>query len=83
MKLMIHMFSVYCLCRIDERDVLSQLVEKALSCKSRLREIVILSSANADKDISVVSEKLATAVKVFIYLCIIPFNWNTLLLQLS
>ncbi|XP_027915357.1 lysine-specific demethylase rbr-2 isoform X3 [Vigna unguiculata] len=48
---------------IDERDVLSQLVEKALSCKSFLKEIVILASANVDQDTSVISEKLATAVK--------------------
>ncbi|TKY70948.1 Lysine-specific demethylase 5B [Spatholobus suberectus] len=48
---------------IDERDVLSQLVEKALSCKSCLSKIVILASANVDEDISVVSEKLVTAVK--------------------
>ncbi|KAG4987495.1 hypothetical protein JHK85_030478 [Glycine max] len=48
---------------IDEKDFLCQLVEKALSCKSCLREIVILASANVDEDISIVSEKLATAVK--------------------
>ncbi|ESW30492.1 hypothetical protein PHAVU_002G157500 [Phaseolus vulgaris] len=48
---------------IDERDVLSELVEKALSCKSFLKEIVILASANVGQDICVISEKLATAVK--------------------
>ncbi|KAK7406134.1 hypothetical protein VNO78_07753 [Psophocarpus tetragonolobus] len=48
---------------IDERDILSQLVEKALSCKSCLNEIVILASDNVDEDSSVVYEKLATAVK--------------------
>jgi len=75
--------NVICImCRIDERDFLSRLVEKALSCKSCLREIVIHASANVDEDISIVSEKLATAVKACIYLtylsisCIIPLNWN-------
>jgi len=62
--------------RIDERDVLSELVEKALSCKSFLKEIVILASANVGQDICVISEKLATAVKACIYLfisiCLFP-----------
>ncbi|XP_027329808.1 lysine-specific demethylase 5B isoform X2 [Abrus precatorius] len=48
---------------IDERDVLSQLVEKALSCKSCLREIVTHASADVYEDISAISEKLATALK--------------------
>ncbi|KAL2348037.1 hypothetical protein Fmac_002037 [Flemingia macrophylla] len=48
---------------IEERDLLSQLVEKALSCKSCLREILILASTNVEEDISVVSEELVTAVK--------------------
>lgn len=54
---------VPCMCRIDVRDVLNQLVEKALACKSCLREIVILASANVEEDISIISEKLTLAIK--------------------
>ena len=81
--------NVICImCRIDERDFLSRLVEKALSCKSCLREIVIHASANVDEDISIVSEKLATAVKACIYLTLSLFLvlfhlTGTRLLQLS
>ncbi|CAL0331986.1 unnamed protein product [Lupinus luteus] len=48
---------------IDERDVLNQVVEKALACKCYLRAIVNLALANVEEDISTVSEKLTIAIK--------------------
>jgi hypothetical protein len=49
--------------RVDERDLLKQLIEKAFACKSGLREIVNLSSAYVNEDISIISEKLTIAIK--------------------
>ncbi|XP_020978798.1 lysine-specific demethylase 5B isoform X1 [Arachis ipaensis] len=51
------------LCRIDEMEVLNELVEKALLCKSFLREILNFASTVVDEDISIVSEKLMKAIK--------------------
>ncbi|XP_073220782.1 lysine-specific demethylase JMJ17 isoform X2 [Cicer arietinum] len=48
---------------IDERELLNQLVEKAFACKSGLREIVNLSSAYVNEDITVISQKLTIAIK--------------------
>jgi len=49
--------------RIDEKDLLNQLIEKAFACKSGLREIVNLSSAYVNEDITIISEKLTIAIK--------------------
>ncbi|KAF7810274.1 lysine-specific demethylase rbr-2 [Senna tora] len=49
--------------RIDEIDILNQLVEQALACKSCLREILNLASVKVDKDITIISEKLIIATK--------------------
>lgn len=48
---------------IDEKDLLNQLIEKAFACKSGLREIVNLSSAYVNEDITIISEKLIIAIK--------------------
>ncbi|KAI4315412.1 hypothetical protein L6164_028225 [Bauhinia variegata] len=48
---------------IAEKDVLSLVVERAHECKSCLREILDLASANVDKDFSTISEKLTIAIK--------------------
>ncbi|CAJ2650651.1 unnamed protein product [Trifolium pratense] len=48
---------------IDERDLLNQLIEKGFACKSALREIVNLSSAYVNEDITIISEKLTIAIK--------------------
>lgn len=49
--------------RIDERNLLRQIVEKALTCKACLTEIVEFALASLDKDQSVVVWKLSTALK--------------------
>ncbi|KAM2035173.1 hypothetical protein EV2_039190 [Malus domestica] len=49
--------------RIEERDVLKNFLKQALACKSRLTEIVDFTLAYSDKDLSVISEKLTTALK--------------------
>ncbi|KAF3954187.1 hypothetical protein CMV_020438 [Castanea mollissima] len=49
--------------RIEERDVLEQLVEQAMACRTFLTKIVNFSLAYFDKDLGVVSEKLTTAAK--------------------
>ncbi|KAK9983523.1 hypothetical protein SO802_033048 [Lithocarpus litseifolius] len=50
--------------RIKERDVLEQLVEQAMACRTFLTTIFNFSLAYFDKDLGVVSEKLTTAVNV-------------------
>ncbi|XP_015896152.3 lysine-specific demethylase JMJ17 isoform X2 [Ziziphus jujuba] len=48
---------------IEEREILKQLVEKALACKTRLMEIVNSALTCVNKDLSVISGKLTTALK--------------------
>lgn len=54
--------------RIEERSILSQLVEKALACKACLAEVVDFALTYHDEDLSIVVEKLSIAMKVFIAL---------------
>ncbi|KAF3954190.1 hypothetical protein CMV_020441 [Castanea mollissima] len=49
--------------RIEERDILEQLVDQAMACRTFLTKIVNFSLAYLDKDLNVVSEKLITAVE--------------------
>lgn len=49
---------------IEEREVLKEVMKKALACKSRLKEIVDFALAYSDKDLSVIFGKLSTALKV-------------------
>ncbi|KAB1200329.1 Lysine-specific demethylase 5A [Morella rubra] len=50
--------------RIEERDVLKQLVDQALAWRTCLSEIVDFALAYFDKDLTVISKKLTTAIKV-------------------
>ncbi|CAL9030117.1 unnamed protein product [Prunus brigantina] len=52
----------FCVC-IEEREVLKEVMKKALACKSRLKEIVDFALAYSDKDLSVIFGKLSTALK--------------------
>lgn len=49
---------------MEEREVLKEILKQALVCKTRLEEIVDFALAYSDKDLSVIFEKLATALKV-------------------
>ncbi|EXB37360.1 Lysine-specific demethylase 5A [Morus notabilis] len=49
--------------RIEEREILKELVEKALLCKTRLTEIVDIALAFVDKDLRRISGKLTAAFK--------------------
>lgn len=57
--------------RIDERDLLQQVVELALTCKDCLVELTEFSLACLDRDLSITSEKLTTALKVLIFHCFV------------
>ncbi|XP_059443642.1 lysine-specific demethylase JMJ17 isoform X3 [Corylus avellana] len=48
---------------IEERDVLKQLVDQALACRTCLTEILDFALAYFDKDLGIVSEKLTIAIK--------------------
>ncbi|XP_047341100.1 lysine-specific demethylase 5B [Impatiens glandulifera] len=48
---------------IEERNLLQDLVEKALACRAYLSEVVGFAIAYLDKDPEVAAEKLATAIK--------------------
>ena len=64
---------------IEERVILKELVEQALACKTRLTEIVNSALACVDKDLSVISGKLTTALKV----CCRSFSCSISLRDLS
>lgn len=49
---------------MEEREVLKEILKQALVCKTRLEEIVDFALAYSGKDVSVIFEKLATALKV-------------------
>ncbi|KAF8412259.1 hypothetical protein HHK36_000220 [Tetracentron sinense] len=49
--------------RIEERDMVQKLVEKALACNVCLTEIVDCALAYLDKDLSYISERLMIALK--------------------
>ncbi|GLU05801.1 hypothetical protein SLE2022_228800 [Rubroshorea leprosula] len=49
--------------RIEEKDLLQQLVDQAFACRMRLTEIVDFEMSYLDKDLTVVSNKLTAALK--------------------
>lgn len=49
---------------MEEREVLKEILKQALLCKTRLEKIVDFALAYLGKDLSVIFEKLATALKV-------------------
>lgn len=49
--------------RIEEKDLLQQIVEQAHECKKCLREILDFALSYLDKDLTVVCEKLTIALK--------------------
>lgn len=53
-----------CIARIEERDLLCQIVEKAKLCRTRLTEVADFVLAHVDKDLKIVARKLSTALKV-------------------
>lgn len=53
-----------CVVRIEERDLLCQIVEKAKLCRTRLTEVADFVLAHVDKDLNMVTKKLSTALKV-------------------
>lgn len=58
----LYLFSL--LFSIEEREILKELVEQAVACKTHLTEIVNFGLACVEKDLSVISGKLTTALKV-------------------
>ncbi|KAM7261600.1 hypothetical protein ACFE04_020677 [Oxalis oulophora] len=48
---------------VEERDVLQELVDKALACETHLTELVNYASSQKDKDLGRVREKLTIALK--------------------
>ena len=52
--------------RIEERSILVQVVEKALSFKDCLMEILDFALAHLDEDIGIVTRKLSIALKVIL-----------------
>lgn len=61
---LLELLTLICIFSIEEREVLKINLKQALACKSRLTEIVDFTLAYSDKDLSVISEKLTTALKV-------------------
>lgn len=61
---LLELLTLFCIFSIEEREVLKKNLKQALACKSRLTEIVDFTLAYSDKDLSVISEKLTTALKV-------------------
>ena len=57
--------------RIEERDIVQQLVGLAIACKDHLVELTDFALAYLDRDLSITSEKLTTALKVLIFHCFI------------
>ena len=49
---------------MEEEDVLKQLVEQALVCKSHLTEVLDFASRCLDKDFSTTCKRLTVALKV-------------------
>lgn len=49
---------------MEEEDVLKQLIEQALVCKSHLTEILDFASRCLAKDFSIACERLTVALKV-------------------
>ncbi|KAM7252174.1 hypothetical protein ACFE04_024057 [Oxalis oulophora] len=49
---------------VEERDVLQELVDKALACETHLTELVNCASSQKDKDLGCVREKLTIALKM-------------------
>lgn len=49
---------------MEEREVLKEILKQALVCKTRLEKIVDFALAYLGKDLSVIFEILATALKV-------------------
>ncbi|XP_050375974.1 lysine-specific demethylase JMJ17 [Argentina anserina] len=52
----------FCVC-IEEREILKDILKQARVCKAHLEAIVDFALAYVDKDLSVIFEKLATALK--------------------
>lgn len=57
--------------RIEERDLVQQVVELAITCKDCLVELTEFTLAYLDRDLSITSEKLTTALKVLIFHCFV------------
>lgn len=49
---------------MEEEDVLKQLIEQALVCKSHLSEVLDFASHCHDKDFSIACKRLTVALKV-------------------
>ncbi|KAJ0048148.1 hypothetical protein Pint_15199 [Pistacia integerrima] len=48
---------------IEERDILQEVVDEALACKTCLTDILKFEFSNLDKDLSIISNKLTVALK--------------------
>jgi len=55
----------FCFHRIDEKDLLLEIVSEALACRGCLSEIVDSSLSFFEKDVLSISRKLTIALKVF------------------
>lgn len=61
---LLKLLTLFWIYSIKEREVLKEVLKQALACKSRLTELVDFALAYSDKDLSVLVEKLTTALKV-------------------
>lgn len=57
--------------RIEEIDLVQQLVELAITCRDCLLELTDFTLVYFDRDLNITSEKLTTALKVLIFHCLI------------
>lgn len=53
--------------RIEERDILREVVDEALACKTCLTDILKFEFSYLDKDLCIISNKLTVALKVLIF----------------
>lgn len=53
--------------RVEERDILQEVVDKAFACKTCLTDILEFEFSYLDKDLRVISNKLTVALKVLIF----------------
>lgn len=61
---LLKLLTLFWIYSIKERDVLKEVLMQALACKSRLTKLVDFALAYSDKDLSLLVEKLTTALKV-------------------
>lgn len=66
-KYLIYLDNCCCFYRIEEIDILQEVVDKSLACKTTLTDIVKFECCYLDKDLQIVSNKLTIALKALIF----------------